>query len=298
MRQRCSIRFRSWRLVAVAVAATGLAVTACATPSNPATVSPPVPSAASTTLSLDPTPTGTVTLSWSATTHLITAKVDVSGFTPNSSHAMHIHPGSCADQTRPPSVPFGDIHADAGGSVAQTVVSSRPAPVGIPSESYVNIHLAPTAQLGSAHDFSYTPIACANIPAGAPANGPVALQLRGAPTASDMHGSATYAYDAAAHTLRVSVRASGLAPNSAHAAHIHAGTCHTQGDVVHPLPDLHADSSGQGTLTTVLSNVSSPPPAAGWYVNVHLGPMSAILSHNKPTLFFAPILCGNVRNSP
>lgn len=27
-------------------------------------------------------------------------------FTPSSSHAMHIHPGTCAEQTQPPSVPF------------------------------------------------------------------------------------------------------------------------------------------------------------------------------------------------
>ena len=56
-------------------------------------------------------------LSWSPATTLITTTVDMHGFTPSSSHAMHIHPGTCADQTQPPSVPFPDISAGAEGAV-------------------------------------------------------------------------------------------------------------------------------------------------------------------------------------
>ncbi|MDT7753812.1 MAG: hypothetical protein QOD96_7474 [Pseudonocardiales bacterium] len=94
---------------------------------------------------------------------------------------------------------------------------------------------------------SFTPIACADIPAGTPSQGPVTLKLL-APsrTGQTAHGSAIVAYDATAHTLKVEVTARALPPNSAHAVHIHSATCQVQGDVVYPLPDLHTDAIGQG----------------------------------------------------
>ncbi len=239
-------------------------------------------------------PTGTARLSWDPTTKLITAAVDMHGFTPSSSHAMHIHPGTCAEQTQPPSVPFPDISADAGGAVTQSVVSQ--APGSIPSGSYLNIHLAPNAQLGAPTDVSFTPIACADIPAGTPPTGPVTLKVQAPPQHGQIpRGTATLAYNSTNHTLRVEVTASGLPPNSAHAAHIHAGSCVAQGAVVYPLPDLRANASGDASITTTIDNVNSAPPTTGWYVNVHRGPMSQILSGDSPTLLFAPILCGDVR---
>jgi hypothetical protein len=77
--------------------------------------------------------------------------------------------------------------------------------------------------------------------------------------------------------------------------HIHKGTCAAQGDVAYPLPDLRADASGKGTVSTTVENVTTAPPATGWYVNVHMGPMSQILAGDKPTVQFAPILCANVK---
>jgi Cu/Zn superoxide dismutase len=240
-------------------------------------------------------PTGTATLSWDPTTKLITAEVKMYGFTPMSGHAMHLHPGNCAHQTQPPSVPFSDISANAAGAVTQAVTSTTASPAGIPSGSYLNIHLAPGAQLGSPTDVSFTSVACADIPAGAPAAGPVGLTMHAPSTNGQKpQGSATLAYDSSHQTLRVTVTASGLAPNTAHAVHIHSGSCSTQGDVLHPLPDLQTDAAGNGSLTTMVSNVNSPPPASGWYVNVHMGPMSQILQGNNPTLLFAPILCGDL----
>ncbi|MGH3844917.1 MAG: CHRD domain-containing protein [Pseudonocardiaceae bacterium] len=208
---------------------------------------------------------------------------------------MHLHPGTCAHQTQPPSVPFPDISANAGGAVKQSVVSGQ-APGGIPHGSYLNIHLAPSAQLGAPTDVSYTPIACADIPAGTPPTGPVTLNLQAPPQHGQIpRGTATLAYHPTNHTLTVQIKATGLAPNSAHAEHIHSGSCLTQGAVVYPLPDLQANTSGEASVSTTLNNVNAAPPATGWYVNVHLGPASQILHGNTPTLLFAPILCGDVR---
>ncbi|WP_297611942.1 CHRD domain-containing protein [Nocardia sp.] len=208
---------------------------------------------------------------------------------------MHIHPGSCADQTQPPSVPFPDITADTTGAVRQSVVS-EPVPGGIPGGSYLNIHLAPSAQLGASTDVSFTPIGCADIPAGTSAAGPVTVkvaapQKNGAAPA----GTVKLAYDGAQHSLQVVLNASGLPAGSAHAVHIHSGSCAAQGAVLYPLPDLQANDAGDASLTATVDNVATAPPATGWYVNVHMGAMSQILdAAGNPTLLFAPILCADV----
>jgi hypothetical protein len=72
-----------------------------------------------------------------------------------------------------------------------------------------------------------------------------------------------------------------------HAAHIHAGSCESQGAVVHPLTTVAADASGNANVTTTIDNVSSIP-SSGWYVNVH---HSTDLSTQTG---FNPIACGNV----
>jgi len=57
----------------------------------------------------------------------ITAAIAAYGFTPGSHHAIHLHPGTCRDQSQPPSVPFPDISADQGGAVNQIVESTNAA---------------------------------------------------------------------------------------------------------------------------------------------------------------------------
>ncbi|MDT7716142.1 MAG: hypothetical protein QOH09_2134 [Pseudonocardiales bacterium] len=284
------------RHAAVCLAAAGALISAaCSNSSGTSSSSPPSGGHSLPVIQLADMPTGTATLSWSPATTLITTTVDMHGFTPSSSHAMHIHPGTCADQTQPPSVPFPDISAGAGGAVHQSVVSA-PVPSGIPRGSYLNIHLAPSAQLGAPTEVSFTPIACADIPAGTPPTGPVTLKLQTPPQHGQIpQGTAMLAYNGTTHSLEVEIKARGLPPNSAHAAHIHSGSCIAQGAVLYPLPDLQANASGDASVTTAVNNVNSAPPATGWYVNVHMGPMSQILNGNSPTLLFAPILCGDGR---
>jgi hypothetical protein len=240
-------------------------------------------------------PTGKVVLTWDPGTKVVSAAVDLTGLTPGSSHAMHIHPGTCADQSKPPEIPFPDITADATG-VAKQTVTSQPVASGIPSGAYVNVHLAPSATLGNPGQLTFTSIACGDIPSGTSSHtGPVTVTMGASPVKGvTPAGTVALSYDAAAHSLHVDLTATGLAANSAHAVHIHSGTCTAQGPVVHALPDLKADASGKGTLNTTVGNLTQAPPASGWYVNVHMGPMAQILSDGNPTLLFAPILCANV----
>ena len=107
-------------------------------------------------------------------------------------------------------------------------------------------------------------------------------------------GSTALTYDPANKTLSVTTSATGLAPGSSHAEHIHLGSCAAQGKVEYPLNDLVASADGTATATTVIDNVNQPPPASGWYVNVHLGSASQIEKDGQPTLYFQPIMCGDI----
>lgn len=51
----------------------------------------------------------------------------------------------------------------------------------------------------------------------------------------------------------VMVTLNGLAANSAHAGHIHTGTCDNLGGVVAPLQEITAGAAGTGTMTTTIA---------------------------------------------
>lgn len=235
-------------------------------------------------------PSGTVALSWDSQTKNVTAKLQMSGFTPGSSHAMHIHQGSCAAQGNV-LVPFPDVVADSTGAIDTTVTSVQPSPSGLAPGTLLNIHLAPSDQLGSPDSLGYTPISCADI---TPATSTTLTMAPLPQPGQHPQGSATLTYDPAKKTLSVTTTASGLPAGTAHAVHVHLGSCQSQGAVKYPLDDLVASPSGTAEATTVIQNVDQAPPASGWYVNVHLGSMSQIQQNGQPTLYFQPIICGNV----
>jgi len=107
-------------------------------------------------------------------------------------------------------------------------------------------------------------------------------------------GTATISYDPAAQTLKVTVTASGVSPGT-HAAHIHIGSCASQGPVQYMLMDFTANSAGQiVSQTRTLSHVTTPVPAGGWYLNLHQGNSNAIVQNGQPTIFFRPLLCADI----
>jgi hypothetical protein len=276
-----------------AAAAIAVCVAACGSSSTPSTstqatasgvAGPPV------VVPLGDQPSGTVMLSWDPQTKNVTAKLQMVGFTPGSSHAMHIHQGSCAAQGDV-LVPFPDVTANDGGAIDTTVTSSQPSAAGLAAGTFLNIHLAPAAQMGAPGSLGYTPISCADITPAASA----ALTMAPLPEPGQHpQGSAKLTYDPAKKALSVAVTASGLVAGSDHAVHIHLGSCDSQGAVKYPLDDLVASPTGAAETTTVIQNVDQAPPATGWYFNVHLGSSSQIEQNGQPTLYFQPIICGNI----
>jgi hypothetical protein len=98
-------------------------------------------------------------------------------------------------------------------------------------------------------------------------------------------------------TLTVDVSATGLAPNSTHPEHIHAGTCasNPMGPIIYQLQPLVADAHGNAQQRTIIMGIKNGIPASGWYVNVHNGPTlsaGATLSLDQAR----PIACANVVN--
>ena len=286
-------KLKSMRFM-MAAAVVAASVAACgSSPTQPSTSSQATASRAAASpvnVPLGDQPSGTVTLSWDPQTKNVTAQLQMVGFTPGSSHAMHIHQGSCAAQGDV-LVPFPDVTANDGGAIDTTVTSSQPSAAGLAAGTFLNIHLAPAAQLGGPGSLGYTPISCADI---TPAASTTVTMAPPPQPGQHPQGSAKLTYDPAKQTLSVAATASGLVAGSAHAVHIHLGSCASQGAVKYPLNDLVASPTGTAETTTVIQNVDQAPPASGWYVNVHLGSSSQIQQNGQPTLYFQPIICGNI----
>jgi hypothetical protein len=48
---------------------------------------------------------------------------------------------------------------------------------------------------------------------------------------------------------------------------------------------------------TVIQTVDQAPRTSGWYLDVHLGSSTQVLQNDQPTLYFEPIICGNIGKS-
>jgi len=231
-------------------------------------------------------PTGTVTIHHTASRGL-GISLDAFGLTPGSAHEVAVSKALCDAMPSGRGVQVVDA-AGSGRLHATLQVPSRKARG---AESLLLLLGTPGATGGGVSPNKV--IACANIPQ--PLRGYAQLPLNSTlGWASRLSGRFTVTYDAAAQTLTVAVNARGFVPRSTHAAHIHQGSCQMQGAVVYMLPDLVADSRGDIHAVRTLTGVTTPPPARGWYLNIHLGDSNQILSGGNPTLAFQPMLCANV----
>jgi Cu/Zn superoxide dismutase len=112
-------------------------------------------------------------------------------------------------------------------------------------------------------------------------------------SAGQLTGQATIIFDADMRTLTVTLNATGLTPG-AHAAHIHSGSCQSQGAVLYMLMDFQADSHGDVVnQTRTITGVNAMPANGTWYLNVHMGDSNTIVANGGPTLAFRPLLCAN-----
>ena len=72
-------------------------------------------------------------------------------------------------------------------------------------------------------------------------------------------------------SFTVTIKLTGMQPNSIHVSHVHDGGCGHPGGIAYNLQSVAADSSGAATTSSTVPAVYSVP-ASGWYVNVHFGP--------------------------
>jgi hypothetical protein len=223
-------------------------------------------------LNLTPMPAGTITLSEVNGQRFV--HVSAYGLTPGSSHELEFSAENVIALTA-----IGVLNADSTGDVNATFpVASFPQDSTVDitdaEASYVQIALSPTVH-GTG---TYPLTAVENI----------------SPPSTPLSGQATITYDPGAHTLSVTVNATGLTPG-AHAAHIHVGSCRSQGGVQYMLMDFTADANGNITdQTRTLTGITSVMLNGGWYLNLHQGDSNDILSNGQPTILFRPLLCANI----
>ena len=241
-------------------------------------------SAKEVTVGLQHAPVGSTNLKWDAKTRDLTVIIAMSGLAPDSTHPAHIHLGNC-NSNGPIKYMLNDVKAGNVGDGTSTTTIHNVAS-GIPATGwYINIHNGPGV---NAPD-QFTPIACANIKNSATSvrHDQVVWAKLGPTDAANQpaHGNAVLTLNH--NTLTVVVTLDGLLPGSAHAAHIHAGSCQSQGGIAHMLNNVVADAHGHAQVTTVIQNVQRIP-GHGWYVNVHYG------TDISTQTGFDPIACGNV----
>jgi hypothetical protein len=236
-------------------------------------------------LSLNPMPQGSVTFG-KDDSGMLTARVSAFGFTPGSSHVARI---VVSGRDKPIATFAMPLTADGTGKIEQSVMTTGSVNR-LPSGSHFEI------LLGTGSDsLSVEPIAQSwNLPQRPSGDDP--MPLKGVDVKSDtrLNGDATLVFNSATHKLTVTVDATGLTPG-AHAAHIHLGSCASQGGVQYMLLDLRADSRGRVVhQSQTVDNVAAMPAPGTAYLNVHLGDMNSILAGGQPTPAFRPLLCGNI----
>jgi hypothetical protein len=218
-------------------------------------------------LNLTPMPTGTVTTGITPTGQQFVL-LDVYGLTPGSAHTVTLG-----------GKPIGTLTANATG-MAVTIFN-------VPAIGLYN-------RVRILNDGSGTSV-IAVTPAMGISNGPYPLRAveAGFPLGT-LRGHATFVYNPVAETITVTVTATGFSPGR-HAAHIHIGSCASQGPVLHMLRDFVADKFGNiNDESRVVTGVTAVP-ATGWYLNLHQGNSQNILTPSgQPTIYFRPLLCNNI----
>jgi hypothetical protein len=234
-------------------------------------------------LRLQAMPAGTVTFVWAPDGQL-TLQVNAFGLTPGSSHVVELQSPQGATLAQ-----FSPLTANGAGQAQATLYSTDTTPV--PDGSRLMILLDGQSGAIASEPIAQTPAIAA---------GQMSYQLQPVevgPTGTSYgtpQGWATVAYDPNTRTITVTLTASGLTPG-AHAAHIHIGSCMSQGPVQYMLMDFTANSQGQiNHQVRMVTGVTTPVPATGWYLNLHQGNSNNILANGQPTVNFRPLLCAGL----
>ena len=287
------MRVRAWaRLSAVAVSALA-ATLALMAPASAGTSSAAAPGHtasrawASDLLPLNAMPVGTVAFGRDRRNRL-TVTAEMYGLTPGSTHRVNL-----ISAHRYYVIRFGKLTANSVGQARATLSSSYtgPWPHGMQlvihmGAGYGSVARQRIAQTGVLPRFTTRPHLLTSVE----------YSYTGVSYGTP-RGVATISYNSRLKTLTVTVNASGVTPGL-HAAHIHVGSCMSQGPVKYMLKDLPANSEGKIVhAVRVFTNVTTPIPASGWYLNIHQGNSNQILSNGNPTIYFRPLLCANITGS-
>jgi hypothetical protein len=291
MRRRAAIRFGAGAATSGALAA--VCVLALASPASASTSSASTAGSAAAhgtpavqVLHLRAMPPGTVVFGRHHGRLRVHARMF--GLTPGSSHSVSlVVPG------RSRSIWFGTLTANSVGQANSTLLSHFTGHLSRGSRLLVHmgagggrvarVPIAETRRLSHPYGRPHRLIAVEVSPSGVSFGTP--------------RGHATISYNGHRRTLTVTVSASGVTPGP-HAAHIHLGSCMSQGPVKYMLRDLVANRHGTIVhAVRVFTHVTAPIPAHGWYLNIHQGNSGDILSGGQPTIFFRPLLCADIRGS-
>jgi len=216
--------------------------------------------------------------------HQLMVRAALFGLTPGSSHAVDLWvPG------RSRVIRFSPLTANSGGQAASTLSSNFTGRwrsgsrllirMGVGGSRVAREPIAQTRRL---------------LRAGRRSRRLISVEVSKGVSYGTPQGGATLAYNGSRHTLTVTVHARGVSPGP-HAAHIHLGSCMSQGPVKYMLRDLVANRRGVIVhAVRVFTNVMTPIPAHGWYLNIHQGNSGDILSNGQPTIFFRPLLCADI----
>src|SRR5580693_5896132 len=268
-------------VVVAGTLAASLTATAQAAPLTRATLTAHHSANETARIQLTPMPQGTVGLGRDRS-GAVDATVSAFGLTPGSSHAVELVNGDGRVVAR-----FGTLTANGVGQAWASL------------DSRYRHHLEGTRVVilnGTAGD----PVSAEPIAQTRHADGGGTYRLTSVEVSADgtrygtPQGWASVTYDPYAKTISVTVNASGVTPG-AHAAHIHIGSCASQGAVKYMLMDFTANADGRiDHETRTVTDVTTPLPASGWYLNLHQGNSNNILSNGNPTINFRPLLCGNI----
>ncbi len=220
------------------------------------------------TVNLMPMPQGSVIVTPAAGGQDV-IQVSAFGLTPGSAHTVLLFGN-----------PIGTLTADGTGQASASFTVG-----GIPA----------TARVKILDGGPGTSVIAQTAPLTNGDSGPYQLQALepGFPQGSPQ-GQATITYDPSAQTITVTLTASGVSPGP-HAAHIHIGSCQSQGPVQYMLKDFVANGNGViNHETRTVTGVTSVMLTGGWYLNLHQGDMSNIVSNGQPTISFRPLLCANI----
>jgi hypothetical protein len=236
----------------------------------------------SVNLHLQAMPTGTVSLGFGYHQSL-TATVDAFGLTPGSSHTVELVSRDGFARV------FGTVTANGVGQVDATL------------DSKIKQWQALGSRVEILNGTDGDAVSMEPIGETSRFDGVLGdYQLRSVEVGPDgtsygtPQGAATIAYNPATQTITVTVNASGLTPG-AHAAHLHDGSCMSQGPVQFMLMDFMANGQGQiVNQTRTVTGVTSAVPTTGLYLNLHQGNSNNILANGAPTINFRPLLCANV----